>query len=151
MKNKLTALALLIVCISSILIACKKGDAHQETEREKNLKLILNKNWVPVFFGYDVNGNGILERDVMDMENSLAECQTDDYYIFYTDSTFGVKSNLLTNGCGIDGGPWNWALGANGTDIDYAGFKGQLISVTDSTFKYYVIVAGEKSYFEFER
>lgn len=147
------SLSLKVSKLFYVFTACKKEkNAKPETLREKNLALILNKNWVPVFFGYDYNGDGIPDRDIMAMENSLAECQTDDYYIFKTDTTFGVLSNQITNGCGIDGGPWSWGLGANGTDFDYAGLKGQLITINDSTFKYYVLnVQGEKMYMEFER
>lgn len=153
MKNKLITLVLLAACTTYIFTACKKNDDPKpETLREKNLKLIMNKNWVPVFYGYDYNGDGTLDRDPMGMENALADCMLDDFYVFDTDSTFDIQTNQITNGCGIGGGPFSWGLGANGTDIDYPPYKGKLVTINDSTFKFYILnEQDEKLYLEFER
>lgn len=149
MKPNILCPGLLLAVILVFATSCKKED--NPTTREKNLKLIINKNWVPVFYGYDFNEDGVLDRDPMGGENALADCQMDDHYIFLTDSTFDILPNQITNGCGTGGGPFSWGLGANGIDFDYPPYKGKLITLTDSSFHFYILnEQSEKLHVEFE-
>lgn len=151
MKTRFTRPGLLFILLTMLAIACKKND-DTPTLRQKNLNLIMNKNWVPVFYGYDFNDDGVHDRSIMGGENALADCQMDDHYVFMTDSTFDILPNQVTNGCGTGGGPFSWGLGANGIDFDYPPYAGEVVTLTDSTFQFYILnEESEKLYFEFER
>lgn len=151
MKNMLVCISILLVATITLTTACKK-DKKTQTAYQKNLQLIVDKNWKITFNGFDANNDGILDYDFhFGNENSMADCMIDDHYIFKADSTMYIKALGETNGCGSDGGPFNWCLTKDGKKVFYANDTSEIIVLNDTMFRFKVTVDGEQLYTEFRR
>lgn len=145
MKNYLFRSLPVCLLLATVLVACKKDDNNSK----QPVTLLTQKAWKPVFVGFDHNNDGVLNEDFS--ENSLAECQLDDTYVFATNGTFMIYGNANTNGCGSDGGPYNWKLAANGVDLDYSGEQAKIVTLNETTLKFYITnEEDEKAYYVFK-
>jgi hypothetical protein len=143
MKNYLFRSLPVCLLMATVLVACKKDD----DKGKQPVSLLTQKAWIPVFVGFDYNNDGVLNEDYT--ENSLAECQLDDTYVFKANGTFMIHAN--TNGCGTDGGPYDWKLAANGIDFEFSGEQARIVTLSETTLKFYIThEEDEKSYYVFK-
>lgn len=86
-------------------------EAHKGEVKKSKLELLTQKEWVLITYGYDENGNGIIDP----MEEEIRDCERDNSYVFKTDGTGEYYDNFISCGDGIANFQFSWKLGDRST------------------------------------
>lgn len=105
MKN-ISLCAIMLLALNS----CRKEKEGREPAKEKTaVELLTQKKWILISYGFDDNNN----QQVDEHENMIHDCQDDNSYEFFRDSTGLVKENDKVCGTGNPVSAFTWHF-ANG-------------------------------------
>lgn len=101
-----------IVCL--LLNACKKEKDHPEPEKKKTfVELLTQQKWILAGYGFDDNNN----KRIDDTENMIQDCQRDNSYEFFGDSTGVVKENEKVCDAGAPVTNFTWSLATGSKEL----------------------------------
>jgi hypothetical protein len=101
-----------IVCL--LLSSCRKEKDGREPEEKKPLvELLTQQKWILAGYGFDDNNN----KRIDDTENMIEDCQNDNSYEFFRDSTGVVKENEKVCGAGAPVTNFTWGLGNGNKEL----------------------------------
>ena len=103
MKN-ISLCAIMLLALNS----CKK-EKDERVKEKTAVELLTQKKWILIRYGFDDNDN----QQVDEHEDMIQDCQDDNSYEFFRDSTGLVKENEKVCGTGDPVSDFNWHF-ANG-------------------------------------
>lgn len=103
MKN-ISLCAIMLLALNS----CKK-EKDERVKEKTAVELLTQKKWILIRYGFDDNNN----QQVDEHEDMIQDCQNDNTYEFFRDSTGLVKENEKVCGTGNPVSAFTWQF-ANG-------------------------------------
>lgn len=103
------------------------GQPEKEMAVRSRMELLVQKEWILAGYGYDKNGNGILEEG----EDAILDCEKDNSCIFRRNGIASQFDNYFSCGDGVGEFHFPWRLVNNETAIDFLYSRAEIIRLTD--------------------
>jgi hypothetical protein len=100
--------------IPVLLFSCNKEKKAVPVTKPAT-ELLTQQSWILNAADFDDNANGVLDAE----ENSIADCQKDNSYVFHTNGTGEANDNAITCGNPVNT-QFNWRLLNNATELEIA-------------------------------
>lgn len=121
MKLKFLFAGMIAICVS-----CKKDNDSPPVSKSV-IQLLTQKEWILKSVGFDDNRNNILD----DHENTIADCQKDNSYIFNANGSGKSLDNATNCGSPINT-DFTWSLPDNDTALEIGPAKLQISRINEN-------------------
>jgi hypothetical protein len=112
------------------LNACKKEKNGREPVKEKTaVELLTQKKWILIRYGFDDNNNQQVDAD----ENIIHDCQDDNSYEFFRDSSGLVKENEKVCGMGNPVSAFTWHFARENKDLVLSWDTASILALNDTS------------------
>jgi len=107
------------ICFSGLILmitflGCKK-EKEQKVELPVAIRLLTEKPWKLLSYGYDSNKDGLINAE----EETIRDCEKDNISVFNTDGTGIVHENGITCDGDDQSNQFKWSLTNNDTVLDF--------------------------------
>lgn len=104
----------LLASLATMGYNCKK-EKDQKTELPVTIRLLTEKPWKLLSYGYDSNKDGLITRD----EETIRDCEKDNISVFNVNGTGIVYENGIVCDRDEKSSQFNWSLTNNDTVLDF--------------------------------
>ena len=115
--------------IITILIALATlCDTNKGEIKKSKLELLTQKEWVLISYGYDKDGNGLIDP----AEEEIRDCERDNSYVFKNDGTGTCYDNFISCGNGISDFQFSWKFGNDQSTLVFSSHTGSITRLNEN-------------------